>query len=149
MGQARGTVEAIQLRTTRLRDPNGALHIVRNGQLSGIVNFSKSYTFAVVEVGVAYDADLDRVFALLAELGRELHEQHASVIEPTEVRGVEKLGPSELIIRTTTRVKPGTHGQVARDFRKRIIEAFRRESIEIPYPHQSRSTRRRYPLPNE
>jgi small conductance mechanosensitive channel len=50
VGAARGTVEAIQLRTTRLRDPNGALHIVRNGQLSGIVNFSKSYTFAVVEV---------------------------------------------------------------------------------------------------
>jgi moderate conductance mechanosensitive channel len=136
VGQARGTVEAIQLRTTRLRDPNGALHIVRNGQLSGIVNYSKSYTFAVVEVSVAYDADLDRVFAVLAELGRELKEQHPSVLEPTEVRGVEKLGPSELIIRTTTRVKPGTHGQVARDFRKRIIEAFRREGIEIPYPHQ-------------
>ncbi|CAA9224516.1 MAG: Potassium efflux system KefA protein / Small-conductance mechanosensitive channel [uncultured Chthoniobacterales bacterium] len=136
VGAARGTVEAIQLRTTRLRDPNGALHIVRNGQLSGIVNFSKSYTFAVVEVGVAYDADLDRVFALLAELGRELNEQHPSVLEPTEVRGVEKLGPSEVIIRTTTRVKPGTHGQVARDFRKRIIEAFKREGIEIPYPHQ-------------
>ena len=136
VGPARGTVEAIQLRTTRLRDPNGALHIVRNGQLSGIVNFSKSYTFAVVEVGVAYDADLDRVFALLAELGRELQEQHPSVLEPTEVRGVEKLGPSEIIIRTTTRVKPGTHGQVARDFRKRIIEAFKREGIEIPYPHQ-------------
>jgi moderate conductance mechanosensitive channel len=136
VGQARGTVEAIQLRTTRLRDPNGALHIVRNGQLSGIVNFSKSYTFAVVEVGVAYDADLDRVFALLADLGRQLKEEHPSVLEPTEVRGVEKLGPSELVIRTTTRVKPGTHGQVARDFRKRIIEAFRREGIEIPYPHQ-------------
>jgi small conductance mechanosensitive channel len=41
-----------------------------------------------------------------------------------------------LIIRTTTRVKPGTHGQVARDFRKLIIEAFRREGIDIPFPHQ-------------
>src|SRR3712207_9411406 len=57
VGTARGTVEAIQLRTTRLRDPNGALHIVRNGQLSGIVNYSKHYTFAVVEIGVGYDAD--------------------------------------------------------------------------------------------
>jgi small conductance mechanosensitive channel len=133
VGSARGTVEAIQLRTTRLRDPNGALHIVRNGQLSGIVNYSKGYTFAVVEVGVAYEIDLDRVFGLLAQLGRELKEQHPSVIEPTEVRGVEKLGTSEVMIRTTTRVKPGTHGQVARDFRKRIIEAFKREKIEIPH----------------
>ena len=136
VGDARGTVEAIQLRTTRLRDPNGALHIVRNGQLSGIVNFSKSYTFAVVEVGVAYDTDLDRVFALLTTLGAQLHGSHPSVLEPTEVRGVEKLGASELIIRTTTRVKPGTHGQVARDFRKLVLEAFKREGIEIPYPHQ-------------
>jgi small conductance mechanosensitive channel len=136
VGTARGTVEAIQLRTTALRDPNGALHIVRNGQLSGIVNYSKSYTFAVVEVGVAYDADLDRVFALLTELGAELKAQHPHVLEATEVRGVEKLGPSEVVIRTTTRVKPGTHGQVARDFRKRILEIFKREEIEIPYPHQ-------------
>jgi small conductance mechanosensitive channel len=62
--------------------------------------------------------------------------QHPHVIEPTEVRGVEKLGSSEVIIRTTTRVKPGTHGQVARDFRKRIIEAFKRAGIEIPHLHQ-------------
>jgi small conductance mechanosensitive channel len=136
VGAARGTVEAIQLRTTRLRDPNGALHVVRNGQLSGIVNYSKHYTFAVVEIGVAYDADLDRVYALLNSLGQRLKETHSSVLEPTEVRGLEKLGASELIIRTTTRVKPGTHGQVARDFRKQIVEAFKREKIEIPYPHQ-------------
>ncbi|HEX8280001.1 MAG TPA: mechanosensitive ion channel family protein, partial [Chthoniobacterales bacterium] len=136
VGAARGTVEAIKLRTTRLRDPNGALHIVRNGQLSGIVNYSKNYTFAVVEVGVAYDADLDRVYTLLRSLGEQLKATHASVLEPTEVRGLEKLGASELIIRTTTRVKPGTHGQVARDFRKQIVEAFKREGIEIPYPHQ-------------
>ena len=54
----------------------------------------------------------------------------------TEVRGVEKLGPPEVVTRTTTRVKPGTDGQVARDFRKRILEVFKREGIEIPYPHQ-------------
>lgn len=136
VGEARGTVEAIQLRTTRLRDPNGAQHIVRNGQLAGIINYSKSYTFAVVEVGVSYDADLDHVFALLARIGDEFKEAHRSVLESTEVRGVEKFGPSELIIRTTTRVKPGTHGQVARELRKRIVEVFREEGIEIPYPHQ-------------
>jgi small conductance mechanosensitive channel len=56
------------------------------------------------------------------------------VLEVTEIRGVEKLGANEVVIRTTTRVKPGTHGQVARDFRKRIIEAFKRERIEMPFP---------------
>jgi moderate conductance mechanosensitive channel len=150
VGTARGTVEAIQLRTTRLRDPNGALHIVRNGQLSGIVNYSKSYTFAVVEVSVAYDADIDRVFALLTEFGQELKEKHPHVLEPTEVRGIDKLGPSEIVIRTTTRVKPGTHGQVARDFRKRILEEFRRNGIEIPTRIRCRSSGRgRRSLPSE
>lgn len=88
----------------------------------------------MVEIGVAYESDLDRVFSILTEVGRELNSTHSSVLESTEVRGIEKFGTSELTIRTTTRVKPGTHGQVARDFRKKIIEAFRRERIEIPYP---------------
>jgi moderate conductance mechanosensitive channel len=136
VGDARGTVEAIQLRTTKLRDPNGALHIVRNGQLAGIRNFSKSYTFAVVEVGVAYDSDLNRVYEVLREIGRDLQSSDPRVLEPTEVRGLDRFGASELVIRTVTRVKPGTHGDVARELRKLIVERFRTEGIEIPFPIQ-------------
>jgi len=130
---ARGKVEAIDIRTTRIRDPNGQLHILRNGQLNTVINYSKTYTHAVVEVGVAYDSDLNKVYAVLKKTGEELKKSHPDVLDATEVKGLENFGESELLIRTTTRVKPGCHLSVARDLRKMIKEAFDREGIEIPF----------------
>jgi len=130
---ARGKVEGIDIRTTRIRDPNGQLHILRNGQLNTVINYSKNYTYAVVEVGVAYDSDLDKVYAVLKQTGEELKKTHPDVLDPTEVKGLENFGESDLLVRTTTRVKPGCHLKVARDLRKMIKEAFDREGIEIPF----------------
>jgi small conductance mechanosensitive channel len=130
-GTARGLVEAIQLRTTRIRDPNGQQHIVRNGQITGVVNHSKTYTFAVVEVDVPYDADVDRVYGLIRSVGDRFAEEHADVLEPTAINGVEQFSKSGLQVRTTTKVKPGTHGQVARDLRLAIFEAFRAASLRL------------------
>ncbi len=132
-GTARGTVEAIDIRTTRIRNPNGPLHILRNGQIGEILNYSKEHTRAIVEVGVAYESDLDHVFRVLEEAGRALKEKNPNVLETTIVRGLQNFGESELLIRTITKVKPGEHRQVQRDLRKLIKEAFDREGIEIPY----------------
>jgi small-conductance mechanosensitive channel len=130
---ARGRVEGIDIRTTRIRDPNGQLHILRNGQLNKVINYSKTYTYAVVEVGVAYDSNLDHVYSVLKKAGEELKKQDTNVLEATQVQGLENFGESELLIRTTTRVKPGRHLEVARRFRKMIKEAFDKEGIEIPF----------------
>ena len=135
-GNARGVVEAIDIRTTRIRDPDGQQHILRNGQINDIINFSKKYTFAVVEVGVAYESDLDHVYKVLKEAGIALKMADKHVIAPTEVQGLQDFGASELTIRTVTRVKPGRHLQVARDYRKLVKEAFDREGIEIPFTQQ-------------
>lgn len=132
-GAARGIVEGIDIRATRIRDPNGQLHIMRNGQLNEVINYSKRYTNAVVEVGVSYDSDLDKVYAVLAKVGEELKAANQSVLEPTKVQGLENFGESELLVRTITRVQPGCHMAVARDLRKRIKEAFDRDGIEIPF----------------
>jgi small conductance mechanosensitive channel len=132
-GEARGTVEAIDIRTTRIRNPNGPQHILRNGQIGEIINYSKEHTRAVVEVGVAYESDLDHVFRVLEQVGKELKEKDHDVLEPTVVRGLQNFGESELLIRTITKVKPGQHRQVQRDLRKMVKEAFDREGIEIPY----------------
>ena len=132
-GTARGVVENIQLRTTRIRDPDGQLHILRNGQLGEVVNFSKGYTYAVVEVGVAYDSNLDHVYEVLKKTGEELKAANPDVLEPTNVQGLDNFGESELTIRTLTRVKPGRHRQAARQYRKMIKDAFDREGIEIPF----------------
>jgi moderate conductance mechanosensitive channel len=130
---ARGKVEGIDIRTTRVRDPNGQLHILRNGLMGKIINYSKSYTYAVVEVGVAYDSNLDKVYKVLEKAGEKLKEAHSDVLEPTAVQGLDDFGESQLTIRTTTRVKPGRHREVARDYRKMVKEAFDKAGIEIPF----------------
>ncbi|MGB7443385.1 MAG: mechanosensitive ion channel family protein [Coleofasciculaceae cyanobacterium] len=130
---AKGTVEAIDLRTTRIRHPNGQQHIIRNGDIGQIVNYSKQYIYAVVEVGVAYDSNLDNVYSVIEEVGKRLKEQSPDVIEPTRVDGLDNFGESELLIRTLTRVKPGTHLRIQRVLRKLIKDTFDQEGIEIPF----------------
>ena len=136
IGPARGMVEAIDIRTTRIRDPNGQLHILRNGQINEVINYSKTYIFAVVELGVAYDSNLDHVYKVLTQLGEKIHETNQDVIEPTQVKGLKNFGASELTIRTLTKVKPGRQRAVARQLRKMIKEAFDEEGIEIPFPRR-------------
>lgn len=130
---AEGWVESIDLRTTRIRDNAGRHHIIRNGQISDLIHYSKDYTNAVVEVGVAYESDLNKVFAVLRQVGEEIQGDNEMVLEPTAVKGLDDFGESEMTIRTVTRVKPGCHLPVERDLRKRIKDAFDANEIEIPY----------------
>lgn len=128
-----GVVEAIDLRTTRIRANDGSLHIVRNGQIGDVINDSKNYTYAVVDVGVAYESELDHVYATLETVGKSLVSANSDVLAATEVRGLEVFGESELTIRTATKVRPGRHLSVQRALRKAIKEAFDNAGIEIPY----------------
>lgn len=133
IGEAEGTVESIDLRTTRIRDNAGRHHIVRNGQVNDIVNYSKEYTNAVVQVGVAYESDLNQVFDVLRQVGETLKAENDLVLDATSVKGLDNFGESELTLRLVTRVKPGCHLPVERDLRKRIKDAFDEHGIEIPY----------------
>ena len=132
-GKARGTVESIAIRTTRIRDPDGQQHIIRNGQLSGVVNFSRGYTCAVVEVGIAPDSDLDRAYSILTQIGLQLKQENPDVLEATQVSGLEDFSGPELVVRTVTKVMPGCHAQAGRQLRKLIKESFDREGIVIPF----------------
>lgn len=133
IGEAEGWVESIDLRTTRIRDNAGRHHIIRNGQISDLIHYSKDYTNAVVDVGVAYESDLNAVFEVLKNVGELLAEESDMVLEPTAVKGLENFGESELLVRTVTRVKPSCHLPVERELRKRIKAAFDANGIEIPY----------------
>ncbi len=145
INEAEGTVEAIELRTTRVRDARGRIHIVRNGSIDGLINYSKEYTFAAVEVGVAYESDLEAVFRALAEVGTRAASQSPDVLSATVVQGVQAFGESELTIRTVTKVRPGRHAQVERDLRRLIKEVFDERGIEIPYPRRVVITRAEAP----
>ncbi|MBT8144451.1 MAG: mechanosensitive ion channel family protein [Gammaproteobacteria bacterium] len=131
--EAEGWVESIDLRTTRIRDNAGRHHIIRNGQINDLIHYSKDYTNAVVEVGVAYESDLNKVFDVLKKTGEQLQTENDMVLEPTSVKGLDNFGESDMLIRTVTRVKPGCHLPVERDLRKRIKDAFDANDIEIPY----------------
>jgi small-conductance mechanosensitive channel len=135
-GEAEGNVEAIDLRTTRVRDNAGRLHIVRNGRIQDVINYSKEFTFAVVEVGVAYESNLQQVAEVLTQVGQEVQASAPDVLEPMVIRGVRAFNESDLVLRTTTKVKPGKHRAVEFALRARIKEAFDAHGIPFPYPQR-------------
>ena len=135
-----GVVEAIELRNTRIRHPNGQLQILRNGDIKSITNYSRDYIYAVIDVGVAYDSDLDLVYRVLEEVGRDVQQRFPQkVLEPTQVDGLEEFGTLQLMVRVVTKLKPnnsrrGVHDDIEGELRKMIKEAFDREGIVIPVP---------------
>ena len=124
-----GTVEAIELRTTRIRHPNGQLQIIRNGDIGSITNYSKQYIFAVVEVDIPYNCNLNYVYQVIEEIGEQLKVNDPDVLEPTLIDGVESLGESNLLLRTLTKVKPGKHIKVQRVIRKLYMDNLLRKGI--------------------
>lgn len=132
-----GTVERMTLRITQLRDVEGRAHYVPNGSINRVIVLSKEFSKALVDVEVGYDADLDRIFALLETIGAELRKARPElVLEPTDVWGVEAFGKDGCTIRTLTKSAPGKQFDVARLLRKRIIEKFREEGIASPIPQR-------------
>lgn len=130
-GEARGTVESIDFRTTRIRDIEGNLRILRNGDLREIINYSKDFTSSVVDVTVPYEVDVRQVFAELEAAGGLLREQNADVTADIEVRGITEFDDDGLRVRTVTRVKPGCHASVAAALRLLIKDRFDAAGIAI------------------
>ena len=125
---AKGTVEAIEFRTTKIRDSDGRLHVIRNGDVKQVVNYSKEYALAVVAVDVTYEADLPQVFAVLREAGERLRRENSDVLGETRVDGISAFGLETMTVRTSTKVKPGRHDAAAAAVRLAIKEAFDRRS---------------------
>lgn len=127
-GSATGTVEAITLRITRLRDADGKVWYVRNGTISRVGNESQGWSRALVDVPVAYDADLGTVRDLLKRTATELWEdpefQRTLIVEEPEVFGLEQISASTVIFRVTAKTAPARHLEVARELRLRIKRAF-------------------------
>ena len=135
-----GTVEALSIRTLKLRDVAGDMHTIPFGTVDVITNMTKDYAYALVDVGVAYREDADAVMKLLQEIGNELTEDEKiklSVTGPFEVFGVQDLADSSVNIRTRVKTKPGTQWSVRREFLRRVKRRFDTEGVEIPFPHQT------------
>jgi small conductance mechanosensitive channel len=134
-----GAVEKMTLRVVVLRDVHGVVHIVPNGQITKVSNLTRSWARVVLEVGVAYKEDPDRVMDVLRDVGRELYEDEKwkpLLLEPVEVPGIEMFADSAVNIRVMVKTLPLKQWDVARELRRRIKRRFDQEEIEIPFPHQ-------------
>jgi small-conductance mechanosensitive channel len=132
---AGGLVEEINLRTIVLRDSEGAVHVFPNGSIERLSNRSKDYSYAVIDIGVAYAEDPDRIMQTLRDIGRELLTDPfvgGHILEPVEVQGIESFEEARMVVRSRVRTVPLKQWDVAREFRRRIIKTFDERGIVMP-----------------
>lgn len=138
-GEATGVVEAVTLRSTRLRDVNGTVWHIPNGAISRIGNKSQQWSRAVIDIEVAYDTDLEKARGAILEVANEVAADEAwqaVILEPPEVWGVEALGADGISIRLVIKTVPAQQFAVAREVRARIKDRFDADGIEIPFPQR-------------
>jgi small conductance mechanosensitive channel len=136
-GETSGTVEAVSLRTTRLRSVDGTVWHVPNGEIRRAGNQSQHWSRSLLDIEVAYDTDIERAKAVLQDVGDRAWREDGDIIEQPDVWGVEALGASGITVRVVVKTRPSEQYRVSRMLRERIKEAFDAEGIEIPFPQQT------------
>ena len=134
VGQFEGTVQEIGLRTTKIKVWTGELHIIPNGNILEVTNFSLNNSVAVIDISVAYEENIQRVEQLIQDLLLTLEDKYEDIVQPPELLGVQNLGNSEVMIRVTAETLPMRHLAVARQLRKEIKLCLDEHGIEIPFP---------------
>ena len=144
-GEASGTVEEVSLRTTRLRDVNGTVWHIPNGMIERVGNKSQQWARALLDVGIAYGADIDEAQSVIKQVADGLWrepEWSGKILDEPEVWGIEQLGPDAIVIRLVVKTQPSEQFAVTRELRRRLADAFYHEGIELPFPQRSVWVRR-------
>jgi moderate conductance mechanosensitive channel len=145
VGEASGTVEAVSLRTTKLRDVNGIVWHVPNGQILRVGNMSQQWARALLDVSVSYDTDLDLAQRVIKEVADGVWRDPdwaGQVLEEPEVWGVEMFGPDSVDIRLVVKTQPSQQFKVLRELRRRLKASFDEQGITIPFPQRTVWVRR-------
>ena len=145
IGDVSGTVERLTLRATYVRDISGKLYVVPTGEVRIVANGTKDWSRAMVDIGVAYEEDLDRVLAVLEGVVEPLADDPdfgPQLLERPNVLGPLSLGDWAMTVRVMVKTETGKQWRVARELRKRILAACERENITLPYPRQEVWVRR-------
>lgn len=138
LGSHAGTVEVVTLRHVALRDYNGHVHYVPNGQIDSVVNLSRDHAYAVIDIGVAYREDVDAVMQVMKETGTAMYEDpvfRGVILEDLEMAGVDALADSAVMIRCRFKCAPLLQWRVRREYLRRVKQGFDARGIEIPFPH--------------
>lgn len=128
-----GIVESIELRVTRIRDFNGSLHIIPNGEISKVTNHSRGAIRIQVAVDIAYEEDIDNAMKIISNVCTKFSKDNKDVVEPPKVVGVTDLASSGVTIKVFGKVKPMTQWKCENDLRKQIKIGLDEAEVEIPY----------------
>jgi small conductance mechanosensitive channel len=134
-----GLVEEVTLRFVRLRDYEGNVHYVPNGLITAVTNKSRGFARAVIDVGVGYREDLDRVFEIMRAVAQALRADPAfapKILGELEIAGVETLAEYAVVLRCRFKVAPLEQWNVRREYLRRLKKAFDQAGVEIPYPQR-------------
>jgi small conductance mechanosensitive channel len=135
LGGATGTVEAVGLRITTLRDVKGTVWYMRNGEVLRVGNSSQGFAVAVIDVPLSYSADVDLATTVLAQAADAAARNEAlsvNILEPPEVLGVESVTPEGILLRLTAKTRPGKQWIVQRALRASIIAALEEAGFDPP-----------------
>ena len=135
-----GLVESITFRTIRLRDFSGVVHVFPNGTITTLSNMTKEWSAFVLDMGVAYKEETDRVVEVMRQVGEELQRDPSfrdKFISPIEIIGVDNFADSAVVIRIRIKTLPLEQWNVGREYRRRLKQAFDAQGIEIPFPHRT------------
>jgi small-conductance mechanosensitive channel len=139
VGGLSGVVEQLSIRSIKLRALDGSLHIIPFSAVTTVTNMTRDFSFAVIDVSIAYGEDTDRVTDVLRDVATEIREDvkwRPVIRDDLDILGVERLGDSGVIIRIRLKTDPSQRWSVARELNRRIKRRFDELGIEIPYPHQ-------------
>lgn len=131
-----GVVERMTMRVVVLRDIEGTMHVIPNGEMKVISNKTRGWSRAVVDIAVPYTEDVDRILAVVRDESAQFSTDPVWGLQldgPVEVLGVESMTDNSVVIRTLLKTQPGSQWNVAREFRRRLINRFSREAIESPF----------------
>lgn len=131
-----GIIEEMALRVTKIRDFNGDLHILPNGEIKKVTNKSNGKMRAWVNMSIAYEEDIDHAIKILRELSEKLKQENSSILEGPTVLGVTDLKNSEVVISINAKTVPMEQWAIERMMRKAFKQAFDKHGIEIPYPRR-------------
>ncbi len=140
IGEFAGVVEDVNLRITTLRDAEGKVIIIPNGEIKTVVNLTKDFSQSVLNIGVAYKENVDSVMDVIKGLGRELKNDAyfgKLILADLEMLGVDDFADSQVTIRFRIKTLPSKQWEVSREMRRRIKNKFDELNIEIPFPHRT------------
>jgi small conductance mechanosensitive channel len=134
IGQFEGTVEEIGLRTTKIKSFTGEINILPNGSIVEVTNFSLYNSVSVLDIGIAYEGDIEYAEKVLQEYLETTPEKYPELVKTPELLGVQQFGASEVILRIVAETLPMKHWYIGRQLRKDIKLILDEHGIEIPFP---------------